>query len=145
MTDDASDRIRELQLKISQWGQEHDHSMNQQLREQAQRADTMFLTSRIALLGSIPSALLIVFCSVIAAPYEQQFSSIWKSIPALIVLAIFTAAAARVSGLLTHYWFRRSFIRERTAAIFISLAAAVLLFWWTLFLTNILWPLFSIF
>ena len=136
MTENETDRIQELKLRISQWDAEHEHEI-QQLRDANQGLkDTLALSQRVALIGSIPSIFWILCWMEVSSLYELSLFQVVQSSGALLIFFVVLAGAARASGLAAHWWFRRSIVNERQATVFIALLADAILFGWVLVLIR---------
>ena len=86
----------------------------------------------VTMLGSIPSALLIIAGAVSRYSMDSAATHVIAIFMALVTFAVIVAGAARASGLFAHWWFRDSLIHERRAAAVVSLAAAMILFGWVM-------------
>ena len=70
----------------------------------------------VTMLGSIPSALLIIAGAVSRYSMDSAATHVIAIFMALVTFAVIVAGAARASGLFAHWWFRDSLIHERRAA-----------------------------
>jgi hypothetical protein len=133
MTDDKADRIRELNERISQWDSEHQHEI-QQIRDTNQGLkETLQLSMRVAVFGSIPSMVWLGCWAVVNSVGEPVFLQILQVCGTLLIFGAILAGAARAGGLFAHWWFWRSIVNRRMATIVIALAIAAVLFGWVLF------------
>ena len=132
MTDEKSDRVQELNERISHWDAEHQHEMQLKIEAQENLKDTLALSLHVATVSSIPSAIWIICWAVVTSVNTPTMFQFMTSIGALAIFGIILAGAARASGLLAHWWFYRSLIQERVAATVCSLLAAALLFGWVM-------------
>ncbi len=132
MTDENSERVQQLNERISHWDSEHTQEMKLKLDDQQALKDTLALSLHVAAISSIPSAVWIVCWAVVKSVNTPTLLQIVLSIGSLVIFAVILAGAARASGLVAHWWFRRSLIHERLAATVCSLLAAALLFGWVM-------------
>lgn len=136
MNDDRSNRVRELELRISQWERVHNHEMNQERDVQRKLRQTLSLSLRVVIVGSIPSVVwLLCWAGVRGADVPSLFQ-LMIACAALCIYSIVAFGAARGSGLVAHWWFCRSNFHERLATVVIALSADVLLFWWVIELAR---------
>ena len=137
MTEDRSERIRELEHRISQWERVHDHEVRQERNDQLKLRDTLSLSLRVVAIGSIPSVIWLICWASIRTAIDSMFGQFFFGAVSLAVYAIVAAGAARASGLVAHWWFYRSTIRQRIATVSIALSADALLFWWVVVLAPL--------
>ena len=132
MTDENSERVQELNERIAHWDAEHQHEMQLKMDDQQNLKETLALALHVATVSSIPSAVWIVCWAVVTSVNTPTVQQVLTSIGALVIFGVILAGAARASGLVSHWWFRRSVIHERLAATVCSLLAAALLFGWVM-------------
>lgn len=136
MTEDSSERVRELELRISQWQRVHDHEVQTERDLQSKLRQTLRLSLRVVLLGSIPALIWILCWATAISANESIFGQLFFSSASLAAYGIVAAGAARGSALLAHWWFCRSDIHQRIATVIISLSAAAVMFWWVIELAR---------
>ena len=136
MTDDNTDRIRELKQHIVEWGSEREHEIQQQREAHQGLSKTLSLSLRVAALGSIPSVVWILCWAVVTSASEPILNQVVQSFGALVIFGAILAGTARASGLAAHWWFRGSVVHERLAAVVIGLLAAAILFGWVVVLIR---------
>lgn len=134
MTEDRTERIRELEQQISQWQRVHDHELQQERDHQSKLRETLSLSLRVVLIGSIPSAFWLICWAIVNTASDSTFSQLCFTGASLAAYGIVAAGAARGSGLLAHFWFWRSDVRERIATVAIALSCVLLMFWWVIVL-----------
>ena len=136
MTEDQSKRIRELEQRISQWESVHEHEVQQERNDQRKLRDTLALSLRVVAIGSIPSVIWVLCWAGIRTAIDSTFSQVFFALICLAAYAVVAAGAARGSGLIAHWWFYRSSVRQRNATVAIALSADALLFWWVITLAR---------
>ena len=132
MTDDRSTRLRDLEVRISQWEGEHRLTLQRELSVQRSLEDTLSLAMRVSILGSGPSVAWIL-CWVAAS--SATLTLLNYALVAFGVLVIFCSilvGAARASGLVAHWWFRSTAAQERLATIVLALLADAVIYGWIL-------------
>ncbi len=133
MTDERTDRIRELERRISEWESEQSVTIQHERDGQRELHKTLSLTLRIVAAGSIPSVLWIIFWCL--RKFENP-PSLWGLVPLFWSLLLYGAmafASARAGGLAVYWWFRRTNGFGRLPTIFAALAVSAILFGWTIF------------
>ena len=130
MADYDLERIVDLKRRISEWDAEHEHEI--QLHRNANQGlrQALSLSLRLSLLGAIPSIIWILCWVAVTSVNETTVFQAVQSAGAFAFFGVGLAAAARLSGLAAHFWFRRSLISERLATIVITVLANALLFGW---------------
>lgn len=136
MTEERSEHIRELQLRISQWEQESSHAVQQERGLQSNLRQTLSLSLRVVMIGSIPAVIWLICWSAVHTAIDSTFGKTLFTGASLAAYGIVAAGAARASGLFAHWWFYRSDVRQRVATITIALSADALLFWWVVVLAR---------
>lgn len=129
-------RIDELKLRISQWERVHDHEVTEIRDDNSRFKQTMKTASRVVAIGSIPSFLWVAYWIFVEGWNPIEIGSAPMFLLASFVLVVALAAAARLSGLLAHYWFRRDAKRQRVAVLLIAMAAAATVLGWIFVLTT---------
>jgi hypothetical protein len=137
MTDERHERVRELEDRISKWQRVHDHEIRNERGNQQSLKQSLALANRVIIVASVPSAIWLVNWSSTLTIYYHVLGQALLAGAALMVLSIISAAAARVSALAAHWWFRRSDLSERRGTVFMTLSAAMLIFWWVIVLAPL--------
>ena|GEM_PF-6811369 len=132
MTDEKEERIRALNERIALWDAEHSHEI-QQIRDANQGLkETLELSLRVAVYGSIPAMLMVVCWVADNSIDEPLFFQMLYSCEALVLFGAILVGAARAGGLLAHWWFWRSVVNQRMATIVIALTVDAVLFGWVM-------------
>lgn len=137
MSNEREKHVRELEERISQWQRVHDHEIRGERDNQQALKQSLTLAGRVMLIASLPSAIWIVCWSITLSIYQSILGDTIGSIGALLAFGVVSAAAARVSALIAHWWFRRSDVSARRGTVFITLSAALLIFWWVMVLAPL--------
>jgi hypothetical protein len=131
MNEPPTDHVRELNERISQWDSEIAHEIQEKREANKGLLDTLALSMRVAICGSIPAVVLIISRFGVDKSSFNQFLVIGT---ALVGYGIVLAGGARAAALFAHWWFWRSTVNERMATIVTALAFDAVLFGWVLIL-----------
>ena len=134
--DDHNCRVRDLQLRIQEWDSEREQDLQQQRESHHNLRKTLSLSQRVSVIASIPSVVWILCWAAVSSANEPLVNLLIQSGGALVIFGIIVAGAARASGLAAHWWFRRSAVSERLAAVVIALLADSILFGWVIVLIK---------
>ena len=141
MTDENAERIRDLELRIAQWGSEHEHAMQEQRDAQYSLKTTLSLSSRITIFGSIPSVVWILGWISVTGIGQPIVNQIMLFCAVLILFGAISAGGARGSGLVAHWWFQNSVVREQLACVVIALLSQAVLFGWVVVFFRFRWEM----
>ena len=101
----------------------------------AERDAAISAAVRAAILGSIPSIAWAIIASV-RSNWTAGFAVLFAPLCFVIPFMIVAAAAGVVGGLFAHWWFAKSTISVRLAAVAMALLADAILLFWVVMLSN---------
>jgi hypothetical protein len=134
MNEEQMQRVREKLAEAELREHEERQTLRHEVLSNAERDTAITTAAQAALLGTIPSIIWLVVCSLSqgwAGVFQLFFGLMCFFMPFLFV----AAAAGVFGGLFAHWWFANSTIRVQGAAIAMALLTDAMLLAWVIVLT----------